>query len=118
MKNLLLTIVFVLGCVQVNAQKLTPKFLEGNWETEFHDVEFKGQTKKDFTIIMTLKETGEKVEVLNYVFDDNKLYIETRYAPTEFKAIGKIIIMDENTMVEDVFSEYSGLLIYKRKQTN
>ena len=118
MRNLLLTIVFVLGCLQVNAQKLTPKFLEGNWETEFHNVEFKGQTKKDFTITITLKETGEKVNIVNYGFDKNNLYIETYYEPNDWKAIGKVILVDENTMVEDVVSEYPGILIYKRKLTN
>lgn len=118
MKNLLLTLVLLSAFSFVNAQKLTPKFLEGNWETEFHNVEFKGDNKKDFKISITLKETGEKIDVLNYVFDDNNLYMETRYEPTNFKAIGKIIIMNENTMVADVSSKYSGLLIYKRKLNN
>ena len=115
MRNLLLVIVAFLASVQVNAQKLTPKFLEGSWETEFHNVEFKGKTEKDFTITITLKETGEKIDVLNYVFDENKLYTETYYEPNDWKSIGKIIIMDKNTMVADVYSEQSGLLIYKRK---
>ncbi len=118
MRNLLLAIVAFLASVQVNAQKLTPKFLEGNWETEFHDVEFKGQTKKDFTITITLKETGEKVNIVNYGFDKNNLYIETYYEPNDWKAIGKVVLVDENTMVEDVVSEYPGILIYKRKQKN
>lgn len=116
MRNLLLVIVAFLASVQVNAQKLTPKFLEGSWETEFHNVEFKGKTKKDFTITITLKETEEKVDVVNYVFNGNNLYIETCYKVTNFKAVGKIIIIDKDTMVEDVVSEHSGLLIYKRKQ--
>lgn len=115
MKNLLLAIVAVLASVQVNAQKLTPKFLEGSWETEFHNVEFKGKTEKNFTMTITLKETGEKIDVLNYVFDENKLYTETYYKPNDWKAIGKIVIMDKNTMVADIYSEQPGLLIYKRK---
>jgi hypothetical protein len=114
MKNLLLAIVAFLASAQVNAQKLTPKFLEGSWETEFHDVEFKGQTKKDFTITITLKETGEKVNIVNYGFDKNNLYIETYYEPNDWKAIGKVVLVDENTMVEDVVSEYPDLLIYRR----
>lgn len=115
MKKLLLLFVFVLGCLQVNAQKLTPKFLEGTWETEFHIVEFKIENKKDFKINITLKETGENVEVVKYVFNKNNLYMETVYLPTDFRAIGKIIIIDKDTMVEDVTSDYPGLLIYKRK---
>ena len=118
MRNLLLAIVAFLASVQVNAQKLTPKFLEGSWETEFHNVEFKGKTKKDFTITVTLKETNEEIKIISYQFHKNNLYLETYYEPADFKAIGKIIIVDNNTMVEDVVSEYSGLLIYKRKQKN
>ena len=118
MKNLLLAIVTFLASAQVNAQELTPKFLEGSWETQFHNVEFKGQTKKDFTITIILKETGEKVNVVNYGFDKNNLYIETYYEQNDWKAIGKVILVDKNTMVEDVTSEYPGILVYKRKQKN
>lgn len=118
MRNLLLAIVAFLASVQVNAQKLTPKFLEGSWETEFHNVEFKGQTKKEFTITVTLKETGEKIDVISYTFNKNNLYIETYYEANDWKAIGKVVLVDENTMVEDVVSEYPGILIYKRKLKN
>lgn len=115
MRKVLLLFVFILGCLQVNAQKLTPKFLKGTWETEFHTIEFKGDNKKDFSIIITLKQTGENVEVLNWVFDKNNLYTETYYSPNDFKSVGKLIFVDENTLVEDVTSDHSGLLIYKRK---
>ena len=118
MRNLLLAIVAILASAQVNAQKLTPKFLEGVWETEFHTVEFKGKTKKDFSIKISIKETGEQVDVINYVFNQNNLYIETFYSCNNWKVIGKIIVIDEDTMVEDVVSEFPGLLIYKRKPTN
>lgn len=115
MKKLLLLFVFILGCLQVNAQKLTPKFLEGTWENEFHIVEFKGKTKKDFKITITTKETGENIEVVKYVFDKNNLYTETLYLPTNYKSIGRMVVVDENTIVEDVYSEHSNILIYKRK---
>lgn len=118
MKRLVLLFVFLLGCLQAEAQKLTPKFLEGTWETEFHIVKFEGETKKDFNIKVVTKETGEEIKVLRYVFNKNNLYLETYYEPTNFKAVGKIILIDENTMVEDVVSEYSGLLIYKRITNN
>lgn len=118
MKNLLLIIALFFAVSFANAQKLTPKFLEGTWETEFHIVEFKGDTKKDFKINITLKETGENVEVVKCVFNKNNLYMETVYLPTDFRAIGKMIIVDENTMVEDVSSDYPGILIYKRKLNN
>lgn len=118
MRNLLLAIVAILASAQVNAQKLTPKFLEGVWETEFHTVEFKGKNKKDFSIKISIKETGEQVDVISYQFHRNNIYIKTYYSPNNWEAIGKIIVIDEDTMVEDVVSESSGLLTYKRKPTN
>lgn len=118
MKKLLLLFVFILGCLQVNAQKLTPKFLEGKWETEFHNVEFKGENKKDFSITITCKDDGTPLEVIGWGFEKGKLYIETYYLPTNWQAIGKIVVLDENTMVKDVASDHPGILIYKRKQNN
>lgn len=115
MKRLVLLFLFHLVCLQVEAQKLNPKFLEGTWETEFHIVEFKGETKKDFAIDIILKETGEKIEVVKYEFNGKALYTKTYYEPTGFESIGKLIVVDENTLVEDVVSEYPGVLIYKRK---
>ena len=116
MKKLLLVVLLMVGFLGT-AQKMSPKFLKGTWETEFHTVEFKGENKKDFSITVTYTDTGEDVEVIGWAFEKGKLYIETIYRPTEFKAIGKIVIMDENTMVEDVASDYPGVLIYRRIQT-
>ena len=115
MKNLLLAIVAFLASVQINAQKLTPKFLEGTWETEFHIVEFKGKTKKDFSMNIIIKETGEEINVVSYYFKNNNLYTKTYYELTGFESVGKLVCLDENTLVEDVVSKYPGILIYERK---
>ena len=117
MKNLLLTLVLLLAFSFVNAQKLTPKFLEGNWETEFHNVEFKIVNKKELKITIIIKENNEQIEVVNYKFHDNCLYMETYYKDNDWRAIGKMIVMDENTLVENVVSPASDLLIYKRRLT-
>lgn len=117
MKNLLLIIVVFLVSTQVNAQKLTPKFLEGIWETEFHNVEFKVVDKKELKITIILKENNELIDVLSYKIHDEALYMETYYKPNDWKAIGKMIVMDENTLVENVVSPTSDLLMYKRKLT-
>jgi hypothetical protein len=118
MKNLLLTIAFTLGCLQVNAQKMSAKFLQGTWETEFHTVEFKGNNKKELKITITIKETGESIQVVKQKIHDNCLYLETYYEEGDWKALGKIIIVDNETLVEDVSSTAPGLLIYKRKTNN
>jgi hypothetical protein len=114
MKKLLLVFTLFLFSFS-NAQKITPKFLEGNWETEFHNVEFKVVNKKELKITIVLKEINEPIDVLSYKIHDGALYMETYYAPNDWKAVGKVIFMNDNTMVEDVHSSAPGLLIYKRK---
>lgn len=101
-----------------NAQKMDKDFLEGAWETEFHIVEFKKINKKELRITIILKETKDPIKVLSYQFNKNNLYMETYYEPNDWKAIGKLIIIDKDTMAEDVVSEASGILIYKRKLNN
>jgi len=115
MKKLLLLVAIIFMCLQVEAQRITPKFLEGTWETEFHLVEFEGNDKQNFNVIIKLVETGENVEVINWRFENKKLYMKTYYQPNDWTSFGKMVIVDENTMVEDVDSDYPGLLIYKRK---
>ena len=116
MKKLLLVGLLMVGLLGT-AQKMNPKFLKGTWENTLHTVEFTGETKKTFSIRIVINETGEELQVVNHGFNKNHLYIATYYAPSDFKAIGKLFIIDENTMVEDVVSEYSAVLVYKRVQT-
>jgi len=117
MKKAVLLLALFLGFT-ASAQKMNKKFLEGTWETEFHTVEFKTVNKKELKITIILKETNEAVDVLSYQFNKNNLYIETYYEPNDWKAIGKLVIIDENTLAEDIVSEVPGILIYKRKLNN
>lgn len=98
-----------------NAQKITPKFLEGTWETEFHNVEFKILDKKEIKITITLKDSNEEVKVVRYKIHDNALYFETYYAKNNWKSTNKLVTMDNNTMAADVFSDSRDILIYERK---
>jgi hypothetical protein len=118
MRKVLLLLALFLACFISYGQKMSNKFLEGTWETEFHTAEFKVVNKKELKIIITLKSTNELIEVLSYKMHDNNLYMETYYEPNDWKAIGKMVIMDNDTIVEDVVSENANLLIYKRKLTN
>jgi hypothetical protein len=81
-------------------------------------VEFKIIDKKELRITMSLKETNEPIDVVSYQFNKNNLYIETYYSVNNWEAIGKLIIVDNNTMVEDCISDAPGLLTYKRKKIN
>ncbi len=111
-KKLLLLLLLVSPLIQ--AQKMSKEFLQGTWETDFHLVEFNKINKKDFKITILVKETNEPIQVVKYVIDKINLYMETYYEPNDWKSIGKLIIIDENTMVEDVISDAPGYIIYKR----
>lgn len=98
-----------------NAQKMSKEFLEGTWQTEFHNVEFKTFNKKEIKITITLKDSKEEVEVTKYRIHGDALYFETYYAKNNWKSTNKVLIMDNNTMVADVFSDSRDVLIYERK---
>ena len=117
MKKLVLLLALFL-CFTASAQKMNKKFLEGTWETEFHTVEFKTVNKKELKITIILKETNEPIKVLSYQFNKNNLYMETYYESNDWKAIGKLVIIDKDTMAEDIVSGMPGILIYKRKLNN
>lgn len=118
MKKLVLLLTMFFICFSLSAQELNEKFLQGIWETEFHLVEFKTINKKKLKITIILKETNEVLEVVSYKFNNNNLYIETYYKPNDWKAVGELVIIDENTLADNVISEIPGILIYKRKLTN
>jgi hypothetical protein len=114
MRNLFIITALALSLFS-NAQKITTKFLEGAWETEFHNIEFKALNKKEIKITITLKYSNEEVKVVRYKMHDEELYFETYYAKNNWKSTNKLLIMDNNTMVADVLSEARDILIYKRK---
>jgi len=118
MKKVLLLLALLFVCFVSYSQKMDKKFLEGKWETEFHLVEFKTVNKKELKITMLLKETNDPISVVGYQIDKNNLYMETYYEPNDWEAIGKLVIIDENTMAESVVSDAPGILIYKRKKIN
>jgi hypothetical protein len=102
----------------VSAQQMNKEFLEGTWETKYHFVEFKSVSKNNLKITVLLKETNTLIDVTGYQFNKNNLYMETYYQPNDWAAIGKLVIVDENTMAESVISDAPNILIYKRKLNN
>lgn len=115
MRKVLLLVALFFICFLSSAQKINKKFLEGTWETEFHVVEFKTVAKNEFKITIIIKENNKQIDVVGYKFHGDALYIETYYKDNDWNAIGKMIVMDNNTLVENVVSPASDLLIYKRK---
>ncbi len=117
MRNLFIITALALSLFS-NAQKMSKEFLKGNWETEFHNIEFKILNKKEIKITIILKDSKEEVEVTKYRIDGDALYFETYYAKNNWKSTNKLIIMDNNSMVADVFSDSRDMLIYERKYLN
>jgi hypothetical protein len=114
MRNLFIITALALSLFS-NAQKMSKEFLEGTWETEFHNVEFKVLNKKEIKIKIILKNSEEEVEVTKYRIHGDALYFETYYAKNNWRSTNKLVIMDDNAMVADVFSDSRDILIYERK---
>jgi len=118
MKKLVLLLALLFVCFVSYSQKMDKVFLEGKWETKYHFVEFKSVSKNNLKITVLLKKTNTLIDVTGYQFNKNNLYMETYYQPNDWAAIGKLVIVDENTMAESVISDAPNILIYKRKLNN
>ena len=51
---------------------------------------------------------------LGYQFDKNNFYLNTLHEPNDWEALGKFIIVDQDTMVANYVSDAPGPVIYKR----
>jgi hypothetical protein len=109
---LLLCVVFFNG----NAQKMTSKFLEGDWTSngEATEINFKRTDENKLVISEVSSTSGIKLKVLRHRIKKNILYLETLFEPNNFESITKFIIIDQYTMVANVLSDYPGQVIYKR----
>jgi len=109
---LLLCLVFFNG----NAQRMTLKFLEGDWTSngEATEINFRSTDENKLVISEVSSTSGIKLKVLRHKIKKNALYIETLFEPMNFESITKFIIIDQYTMVADVVSAYPRQVIYKR----
>lgn len=115
MKNVLI----LLSCLvffNVSAQRMTLKFLEGKWTSggESTEITFKKTDGNKLVISEFSPASNTELKVLRYKIKKDNLYIESLFEPNNFQSILKFIIIDENTMVADVVSDYPGQVIYKR----
>jgi len=95
---------------------MTSGFLEGVWTSrgESTEITFKKTDKNKLVISEFSSISGTELTVLRYKIKKDNLYIESLFEPNNFQSILKFIIIDENTMVADVISDYPGQVIYKR----
>ena len=114
MKNLLLVIVVFLASVQVNAQEMSPYFLEGAWVNEEAVITFERLDNDDLQIKYYSNLSKVNVEIVSYTMDEKNLYIRTYYKPNDFSAIIKLIIVNEDTIVADYESDNSDQTIFKK----
>ena len=113
MKKILL-LCLCLAFFNTNAQKVTKKFLVGTWTSENTEMVFSIENKKDFKIVCYSTLTGNYLKILAYQFDKGSFYLETLYEPSNWTALAKFFLIDENTIVGDYVCKAPGQVIYKR----
>jgi hypothetical protein len=99
-----------------NAQKMTLKYLEGQWTSngEATEITFEKVDRKKLVISEISSTSGKELKVIQYKIKKNCLYLETIFEPNSYESITKFIIVDDNTMVADIVSDDPGQVIYKR----
>jgi hypothetical protein len=119
MKNLLVLLVCLLSFYS-NAQKMTPEFLEGKWTSNSEATEMIFKRTKDNKLLISeySSTSGRALKILRHQIKKNGLNIESLFEPNNFLSITKLIIIDQDTMVADIVSDYPGQVIYKRILNN
>lgn len=114
MKKLIFIIVFLAFSFYSQAQKLTKNFLVGTWTSDSVQIDFSIINKNDLNIVSFSYLTGNYFKILGYEFNKNNFYLNTLHEPNGWEALGKFIVVDQNTMVADYISNSPGPVIYKR----
>jgi hypothetical protein len=119
MKKLLVLLV-CLGFTIVNAQKMSPDFLEGYWTSngEATELTFEKINGNELSVSEISSTSGVPLKVLRHRIKKNKLYIESLFEPNNFFSISRFMIIDQDTMVADIVSDVPGQVIYKRILNN
>ena len=80
-----------------NAQKMTLKYLEGQWTSngEATEITFEKVDRKKLVISEISSTSGKELKVIQYKIKKNCLYIETIFEPNSYESITKFIIVDE-----------------------
>lgn len=119
MRNLFIITALALSLFS-NAQKMSKEFLKGEWTSngEATEVLFSFTDKKEFIIQEVSSTSRIPLEVISYQITKGSIYIKTYFEQNNFEAITKFVILDDNTMVASIVSEFPGQVIYKRLKTN
>lgn len=119
MRNLFIITALALSLFS-NAQKMSKKFLEGEWTSngEATEVLFSFTDKKEFNIQEVSSTSGRPLDVMSYQITKSAIYVKAYFEPNDFESITKFTIVDNNTMVADIVSEHPGQVIYKRVKNN
>jgi len=119
MRNLFIITALALSLFS-NAQKMSKKFLEGEWTSngEATEILFSFTDKKEFLIQEISSTSGRPLDIISYEITKNTLYVRAYFEPNDFESITKFTILDENTMAAHIVSDYPGYVIYKRTKNN
>ena len=104
----------------VNAQKMSNKFLEGQWTSNGKGTEiwFNVSGNNELRIIEVSSYTGDPLTVLEQKIVGNTFYLKTVFEELNFESTSTFTILNQNTMALDVNSDFPGALIYTRVNKN
>lgn len=119
MRNLFIITALALSLFS-NAQKMSQEFLRGEWTSsgQATEVLFSFTDKKEFIIEEISSTSGRPLNVISYQLTKNTLYVKAYFEPNDFESITKFVILDEDTMVAHIVSNYPCYVIYKRVLNN
>ena len=119
MRNLFIITALALSLLS-SAQKMSKEFLKGEWTSngEATEVLFSFTDKNEFNIQSVSSTSGKPLDVMSYQITKSAIYVKAYFEPNDFESITKFTIVDNNTMMADIVSEYPGQVIYKRVQNN
>jgi hypothetical protein len=77
-------------------------------------IDFSIINKNELNVVSFSYLTGNYFKILGYQFDKNNFYLNTLHEPNDWEALGKFIVVDQDTMVANYVSDSPGPVIYKR----
>jgi len=116
MKKLFLLSVLFFMLSFANAQKMSNKFLEGQWTSNGKATEiwFNVSGNNELRIVEVSSYTGDPLTVLEQEIVDNTFYIKTVFEKLNFEAVSIFTIIDQDTMSLEIKSDHPCTLVYKR----
>ena len=116
MKNVFLLLGLLLTFSFTNAQKMSNKFLEGQWTSNGKATEiwFNVSDNNELRIIEVSSYDGDPLTVLEHKIVGNAFYYKTVFEELKFESVATFTIINKDTMALDITSDYPAVVLYRR----